>query len=231
MSHYTLLALVPGYLAQSGQPADPDTGERTSLREYLEDLLEPFDEGARVEPYLKEVSWFYSRQRLADAGLLTIAEGDPGFIEAYVQAYNADPASWLADGKPLVATAGKAYEWSTYNPKSKWDWWVIGGRWSGSMPSAGDGPYVETGAGNSIHVRDLLANLDSPDFSLDEDGGAAGLVTFAVLTPAGMWHERGEMGWWAAVRDPKAAQDWLAEYRAVLEAHQDCLAVLLDLHI
>ena len=24
---------------------------------------------------------------------------------------------------------GRAYTWTTYNPESKWDWWVIGGRW------------------------------------------------------------------------------------------------------
>lgn len=26
---------------------------------------------------------------------------------------------------------GGIYQWSSYNPKSKWDWWQIGGRWRG----------------------------------------------------------------------------------------------------
>lgn len=24
---------------------------------------------------------------------------------------------------------GRAYKWTTYNPESQWDWWIIGGRW------------------------------------------------------------------------------------------------------
>ena len=28
---------------------------------------------------------------------------------------------------------GRAYTWTSYNPESKWDWWVIGGRWQGRL--------------------------------------------------------------------------------------------------
>jgi hypothetical protein len=47
--------------------------------------------------------------------------------------------------------------------------------------------------------------------------------------PAAHWHERGHMGWWAIVTDEKA--DWEERATSLLAAHEDCLAVLCDLHI
>lgn len=41
------------------------------------------------------------------------------------------------------------------------------------------------------------------------------LATFAVVKD-GKWHERGEMGWFAFVRDEKDALDWSAEFAALL---------------
>lgn len=35
------------------------------------------------------------------------------------------------DDQGVYLDDGGIYEWSTYNPKSKWDWYQIGGRWSG----------------------------------------------------------------------------------------------------
>lgn len=35
------------------------------------------------------------------------------------------------DSDYKIDEAGKFYELSTYNPKSKWDWYTVGGRWTG----------------------------------------------------------------------------------------------------
>lgn len=40
---------------------------------------------------------------------------------------------------------GRAYTWSTYNPQSKWDWWSIGGRWTGYFRMKGQAPGILTG--------------------------------------------------------------------------------------
>jgi hypothetical protein len=47
--------------------------------------------------------------------------------------YHPDPdgPQWLH-----VDDDGKAYTVSTYNPESKWDWWVVGGRWPGHFTAA-----------------------------------------------------------------------------------------------
>ena len=58
---------------------------------------------------------------------------------------------------------------STYNPKSKWDWYVIGGRWSNAIP------------GNEEKMSEIqLEKIETP---------------YAFITPNGEWVEQGEMGW------------------------------------
>jgi len=62
---------------------------------------------------------------------------------------------------------------STYNPNSKWDWWVMGGRWGDISP------------------RQRLANefLDN--------------IPFAIVTPEGQWLEKGSMGWFGFAHGEK----------------------------
>lgn len=35
----------------------------------------------------------------------------------------------IDDEALYVDEEGRAYSWTSYNPNSKWDWWLIGGRW------------------------------------------------------------------------------------------------------
>jgi hypothetical protein len=63
---------------------------------------------------------------------------NPATWEALVPAYN----RYFCDGDPYTdgtrlyydPESGKAYEFSTYNPKSKWDYWRVGGRWARYFP-------------------------------------------------------------------------------------------------
>jgi len=93
---------------------------------------------------------------------------------------------------------------STYNPNSKWDWWVIGGRWD-------DGEER-----NVTTVDEILEN---------------GICPFAVVLPDGTWHERGQMGWWACVSNEKADVCWESEFRELIESYKGHTAVTCDLHI
>lgn len=47
------------------------------------------------------------------------------FFDAHPELQKPDPDCYQCHGKG-------AYK-STYNPKAKWDWWVIGGRWTGAF--------------------------------------------------------------------------------------------------
>lgn len=118
---------------------------------------------------------------------------------------------------------------STYNPLSKWDWWSIGGRW--------DGALIEDRVGNSNspdrmrtheHIRNVV-----PLEELVQRAEAGNLFTFyAVITPDGEWHGRGNMGWFGMSSDKMPTESWetlsLDAYRKYAEGHD---IVLIDMHI
>jgi hypothetical protein len=114
---------------------------------------------------------------------------------------------------------------TTYNPKSKWDWYAIGGRWAGTFrnmprPSSFDEVYKDRRINDEyLKVRDLLA------------GWAEDMTPFAVLAPEEGWVERGQMGWWACVSNEKKRSDWEQEVKALLAKYPDLYAVNVDCHI
>jgi len=98
-----------------------------------------------------------------------------------------------------------------YNPKSKWDYFVIGGRYDGWI---GDGK-------NTLASSEFLASIEA---------GLTG-VPFALVTPDCEWHERGRMGWWAIVSDEKSKEKWRDEVIDLVKQHPNCIVVALDCHI
>ena len=83
----------------------------------IEELLAPYSENLEVEPYIsftKQEAIDYARKHYQDTEDKT------------------DGECWqmVADGSQTDAD-GNIY--STYNPKSKWDWWTEGGRWCGML--------------------------------------------------------------------------------------------------
>ena len=129
---------------------------------------------------------------------------------------------------------GSGTHGSTYNPRSKWDWYAIGGRWAGTirgeadkLPDDGfDGTReawdAKRAVRNAVRVNARLVE-EFPSPVPDE------LIPFAVLDPAGEWHERGRMGWFGMVRDE--SDDWEERARALFAKHRDALAVAVDVHI
>lgn len=146
---------------------------------------------------------------------------------------------WIHEAHPLAGKSsptcneckGSGKVKSTRNPRSKWDWWVIGGRWSGRIreisvldhPDLGDPLYdKKRDERNSVmHNVRHVAEISEP---VCED-----LIPFAILAPDGEWHEKGAMGWFGVVFDEDEA--WVDKGRDILAKHRDCLAVACDLHI
>jgi len=96
----------------------------------LESILEKYDEEKQVEPYIS-----MTKDELEDEFK---AEDDISWDE-FIEDKNLD-----SNGNLL----------STYNPNSKWDWWVIGGRWGNVI-------RLKTGErANYAKIKDI-------DFSLD----------------------------------------------------------------
>lgn len=96
----------------------------TEQGQNIEDLLEPFDENLEVEPYVRftkeEILKEIDEQCAIDEDFAKTMQGlsDQEKISEW-RGYEL----FDKNGNPL----------STYNPNSKWDWYSIGGRWSGFL--------------------------------------------------------------------------------------------------
>lgn len=101
----------------------------------VEDLLAPYDENTQVEEYIE-----FSKQEAIDYAKENYAKDKP----------MSDSEAWaiMADGRK---TDKKGNIYSTYNPKSKWDWWEIGGRWD---------KYITTKQGEKANAA-LIKNIDT----------------------------------------------------------------------
>lgn len=97
----------------------------------LDVLLAPYDENTQVAPYREyqdsEPEKFWAYDQFRAEGLIP---EHPTWAE-FAEAYNAKYGEEDGNAGLLVTEDGKPYEMSTYNPESKWDWWTIGGRWTG----------------------------------------------------------------------------------------------------
>ena len=205
----------------------------------IEDLLAPYDENIEMSPYVKYTkaqAIAKVRKDLEDYKHSWIYEEYLRNPEAYREKHknNKDHLNYIENEYPkrLKWTDEECYEdmaqyaradgmvddegnlLSTYNPKSKWDWYVIGGRWSGNLKMK-DGKEVDDALVSEI-------DWDKTD------------IPFAFITPDGEWYERGEMGWWACVSNEKEPADWEDEFKiAVKEFSKDdkICVTLVDCHI
>jgi len=112
---------------------------------------------------------------------------------------------------------------TTYNPRSKWDWYSIGGRW--------DGIFSEIGleGQNCVSVATLLPVLREYVVTHKSERNP---FPFAFVGHDGQWHERGGMGWWGMVREEKQDDVWHRQVLAALEkAPRNAWVWAVDCHI
>ena len=113
------------------------------------------------------------------------------------------------DGKALL---------STYNPDSKWDWYSIGGRWTGYLP------YKEEP--NEYYDEATIKDIDWKAF-IDKHG-----APFCFITDEGDWHQCAEMGWWGMTSNDKEEKEWNKEFKDYLETlNEDTPIIVVDFHI
>ena len=167
----------------------------------------------------------------------------------------------------LLAPYDEGGEWfrdaDSERPASRWDWWTIGGRWTGSLDGyepekdpaniepcphcAGTGrrpdadrfgpDWVKATNGcngcNGVGTRVAWPTQWKPHQGDVQPASAVGdFLPYAVVTPDGAWHEKGEMGWWGIERDVKESDgDWRMIVQKLLAEHAECTAVLVDCHV
>jgi hypothetical protein len=177
----------------------------------------------------------------------------------------------------------KQQDWGYWeNPNRKWDWYQLGGRWSGSLliKSESEGKLGSKGLmGSCDHdendntederwvdcaqIKDVLWDkmLEKEKEHLAkqydkvmndenerkyaawmydiEDGmtkeeyveDASRFSTFAVITPDGKWHEKGQMGWWACVSNED--ENWKDDYYEafIKDTNPEYWLIVVDCHI
>lgn len=194
------------------------------------------------------------------------------FFKAREDALAAHPLKGKADPE-CEDCGGTGTGKTTRNAKSKWDWWSIGGRWTGLLSGydpakdaanwqrcdlcAGTGtrPGSPAGTCNGCDQHRAAAaalgldnggigwDLKWPTQWADHAGDVARLdhvltlpdlaekLPFAIITPDGEWHERGQMGWFATVSDEDEGWDARAEKLLRDQQGKGMVAIVVDCHI
>lgn len=199
----------------------------------VEQLLAPFDENNVYDAYVQ-----YTKEQAIKEVRKEIDEYKNGLYAKYLEnpkeyeenCHNKGHIEYLKNEFPkrLDWTDEECYEYmkkyysedmikkngdllSTYNPKSKWDWYSIGGRWD---------KYLRTLDGKQVN-RAYVSEVDWED-----------TIPFAFITPNGKWHETGKMGWWAMVSDEKENSDWETEFKEFVDKLDgDTMVTVIDCHI
>lgn len=225
------------------------------IGENPEEQLAPFDEHIEMPRYVQ-----YTKEQLITKGRDEISAYRDGIYAEYL----ADPVGYSKgsndahinyvknefplklnwNDEQIYLDAIKYYEldqmgldgevFSTYNPKSKWDWFQLGGRWAGALELK-DGvkaPKPNFSWGWKEDEKTEVLNKRQADVARKKDiANLDTLTTFAVLKD-GNWYERGEMGWWGMVSNEKDEKEWDLKVRELLhDLPEDTLLSVYDCHI
>lgn len=183
---------------------------------HIDSLLEPYDEGLRVKPYVEltkeeaiqkakeDVEWILEHPNNPSIDVARSIKTDEQFYE-FAQRFGVEKID--EDGNFLT----------TYNPDSKWDWWVVGGRWPDYLPT--------------IHGQNFnsctVGEVDWGKFFEDNPLGP-----FCFITEDGEWHETARMGWWGMTSDDKERSAWREELESYLKSvDPDTEITAIDFHI
>ena len=206
----------------------------------IDTLLAPYDENLVLEPYVeytKEEAIAKVRKEIEYYKNGTYAEylKNP---EEYEKKYgrNNGHIEYLKDEFPkkLNWTDEQCYEYmkslydpnmidkdgnilSRYNPKSKWDWYVVGGRWSGGIPMKTN-TKLEIKSCNECKVSQV---------DMDKIG-----IPYAYVDTNGNWYSRGEMGWFGVSSNDKDENSWDDEFKKFINnQNKSTIVTLVDCHI
>ncbi len=116
------------------------------------------------------------------------------------------------------------------NPHAKYDWYKLGGRWTGYFK-------LKNGHEGKVGSPGLMTE-EAPDGRADRARkGDIEVENMDRFTPHsfvkdGQWYERGRMGWWAAVHSTKDEDQWLGEFADMWTSlSDDVLISAYDCHI
>lgn len=264
MSHYTVALVLPA----NGLPSADETPllDHRDVEQLVDEMLAPYDETASVEPYSETLDGFHLALLVKIArekGLLLVPDdlGEQPADLREAQAWMDALVSRVGIGALLEACsavsheeelhldeAGRIAHRTTVNPQGRWDWFVIGGRWSGKFdPSRGrdvlrigeiDWTALERQARVSAGEEwenltrltpERVAGRSRDEFI--ETGWATHLPTAALLTGEG-WREPSRIGWFgSSYNETMSESDWAKHWiETIRDQDEDAVLVLVDCH-
>lgn len=208
MTHFIVLIIIPKFIFDLGPKV---------IKAYIEKQMEPFSEQLEVEPYIQ-----YTKDQIQEQFEEFKKTNEHFFatyntLEKFIKEYHAY----------FLDEYGNAI--STYNPKSLYDWYVIGGRWDGRLTNniqSSDRGFNwddkhHTVENNSISVEELINKYtQNPDD-----------VYNIIIDNEGKLHKQRDYGWFALYDETMTKEEWKKEYIQVLENSQNDFVVALDCHI
>lgn len=203
--------------------------------DYWESNLDAYDEGLEVEEYI-----VYTKDEAIDIVKQNHAKAYESAIE-YLRKSDITESSKeyyqsIIDKGLFISYEDawkKVLDWgyklddeenllSTYNPDSKWDWYSIGGRWSGFLCTK-----EKDDEGNPIRVNQAQFKDIDWDYMFENH-----IIPFNYVTEEGKWREKGEMGWWGMTTNEMEQDDWDDNFKRYLKlVEDDCLITVIDFHI
>lgn len=164
MSHYPVIVCLP-------------PTARADIDDALAARLAPYDENRDMEPYRDYIENWQDTYGRALKMYGEHPEGKPAGLDEMnvAEVLSAYQGEQITEESPDDSSVVMFYRMSTYNPQSKWDWWVIGGRWLGHFPV------------KDAHHRDQRLITGSPGTFGNKagaervDGGPRGLLDFEAL--------------------------------------------------
>ena len=187
----------------------------------IDENLEPYYEGIDIEPYIR-----YTKSEAIEEAKIRVSETIE-YLEKN-EPKNTNINKWKSyktdeDFYEYAKTWGYSIDengnlLSTYNPNSKWDWYTIGGRWSGYLPAGDTGEYTT----DQCKVSDV--NWDK---YFEEKKSP-----YCFVTEDGEWKEQGRMGWWGISTGDLDEEVWHKEFADYLSSvPEDTLVTAVDFHI
>lgn len=248
MSHFYVGVILPKILGHQNDEEDRgfEQGDEDDIENHIEQVLETYDENKKVKPYQRECSckrwvtgnivvaeadkifgWTWKEMRASHNALsdeMSTQEEWEKKVNPRIEWERHENDLRLADALPdpeCSECKGLGFYESTYNPMSKWDWYVVGGRWDGviqNLPRESENGF---NFGGQHHLIQYNVNLCSRVLENN--------FPFAFVTPEGEWIESGKMGWFGFVSSEK--KDWPEQCKKILAGHKDHLIIGVDCHI
>lgn len=210
----------------------------------VDDVLAPYDENMRVEPYIEKTKAELIESGKARKENYSHREDIQDWMKPYLEA---------TTDEELYELEIKGYDkdefdengnlLSTYNPNSKWDWYCIGGRWNNGSNVIqirdfklyndldGDTVALYKKAWDSFEGKCELSKEDTnaifggfrlwnDNYYLDRYGTCENYIKAMssripfAFVDANGWHEKGQMGWFGC---DNATQESIESYMEFAE--------------